>query len=244
MNRLAALALVVLATSSLADVNLKMAGADAGVVRDLNCGADGGLSCVKVAGSRGDLRCLGATATEPGCLLPNVAQTTSGQKTFANGAQDTCVAHGSLTACNAGNAGLHQCCSTHGGAQVWCNGTVNIELSGTTSYSILPGLYINGILHGGLLVIASETLPYAYTLTNISGFIAAGSGAGTLTLRRSDGVNLCECSVDCDSDLLNLTCSGNCTYAANTQTITAVTNDTCTSPPTVKGILFPAGYRL
>lgn len=215
---------------------------DLGFVTTVNCVKDGGLLCTRDAGSIGDIRCMNATATETGCVTPG-DQTWAGKKALSDRAQLVCKAHASLTACAAGEKGTWQSCCTHN-APVYCNGTTNIELTGAGSLWTLSPIYVNGLLHSGLFVIGTFTLPYQFTVTQVSGFIAAGTGAGSMNIRYSDGSSFCDCAVDCDSDSSAVTCTGNCTYAASSLIIVQINSDTCSSPPTVKGLLTTAGYKL
>jgi hypothetical protein len=241
--KLLKLALVLVPMAVLADVGWKDSKRYIGPVRDVECGVDGGLSCERDAGTPvGVLRCRSATAIEPGCVTPS-AQSFAGNKTWSGWQRLIGTTHASLTACSAGQKGTWQTCTTHN-APVFCNGTSNIELTGSTDLTALPGVYVNGLFHSGLLVIGSFTLPFDFTITQTSGFIGAGTGAGSVLLRYSDATNLCDCAVDCDSDQTALACTGSCSYAANTLVIALVISDTCTTPPTVKGLLTPAGYRL
>jgi len=242
MKKLSLLVVVLLAGLALADVNFYVDNVKQQPVLGLSLAKDGGLTGHRDAGAIAMLSCASANAYTKGCVDVS-AQTFTGQKTFSNGEQVTCVAHASLTACNSGNAGLHQCCSGHGNALVHCNGTTNIELNGSSGASmILPPVYVNGLLHLGTgLPIAGFTVPFAYTVTGITGFIGAGTGAGSINLRFNDGTNACDCAVDCDTDQSTFTCSGNCTYAASTLVVISPTGS-CTTPPTVKGMLYPMGY--
>lgn len=209
-------------------------------VRDLECGADGGLLCIRDAGTAtGVMRCNAASATEPGCVTPS-SQTFAGDKTFTGDPRIVGHVHASLTACDSSHKGTWQTCTTHS-SPVFCNGTSNTELLGSTSYQEFPPIYVNGLLHSGLLYLGAWTLPYAYTITNVSGFIAAGAGT-TQNLRFTDGTNNCDCSIDC-AGATALTCSGNCSYVANTTVNPLITADGCTTPTTVKGLLVPEGYR-
>lgn len=243
MKRLA-LALSFVAAVALADTKLRMNNADVGAIQVINCQLDGGLTCQRDAGVVGNFQVAIATSTTRGGVEPGTAQTWTGQKTFGNGAQDTCVAHASLTACSSPNAGLHQCCSTHSNAQVWCNGTSNVELTGSSSFTTITITSYLGLYYSLTGYIGTATLPYAYTVTGASGFISAGTGAGSINMRYTDGTNNCDCSIDCDTDVTSLTCSGNCTYAANTLTIIAPNSDTCTTPPTIRSPLIFSGVRL
>lgn len=236
-----ALVTLLLASVAGADVVLRMDNATVGPVQYLNCEKDAGLSCTRDAGAVGFLDCAVGTPSTRGCVEP-ADQSWTGPKRIAGGTQDVCVAHASLTACSSPNAGLEQCCSTHGNAEVWCNGTTNVELTGTTASVTLPPIYVNGLLGAHLAFLSSWSLPYPYTITSVSGYIMAGVGT-TQTLRFSDGANFCDCPIDCSAGATNLTCSGNCSYATSTQVAAIITSDGCTTPTTAKGMLTPAGYR-
>jgi hypothetical protein len=240
MKRLFLLLVVPIAVC--ASTTFRVDNAGGGPVDTLNLVKDGGLTGHRDAGMVGMLECAVGGTTTRGCIEPGTAQSFSGQKTFGNGTQDTCVAHASLTACSSPNAGLHQCCSTHGNAEVWCNGTSNVELTGSSSYVSFPPLYVNGLLGSHLLILDAWNLPFAYTVTGLSGFVAAGAGT-TQTLRFTDGTNNCDCSIDCTAGGTHFTCSGNCSYAASTLVVSSVVSDGCTTPPTAKGLLVPEGYR-
>lgn len=240
MKRLALAALFVAAVA-LADTDFRVDNVKVGNVSALNLVKDGGLWGQRDGGVVAMLECAVAGTTTRGCVEP-ADQSWTGPKRIAGGTQDVCVVHASLTACNAGNAGLHQCCSTHSNAEVWCNGASNVELSGSSSYTQFPPIYVNGLLGSHLFYLSAWTLPFAYTITSVSGFIAPGVGT-TQTLRFTDTVNNCDCSIDCTTGNISA-CSGNCTYAASTVVIPFITSDGCTTPTTVKGLLVPAGYRL
>jgi hypothetical protein len=245
MKKLAIAALLFGSCVALADIGFRQEGSVSVAVRDIACGIDGGLLCTRDAGTTvGVLRCAAASATEPGCVVPGDQAMPSGKKTWNGRQRIVGVTHASLTACSNGEKGTWQTCTTHN-APVFCNGTVNIELAGSTQLDAFPPVYVNGLLHSGLFVLGTFTLPYAFTITQTSGFIGAGTGvAVTQTLRYSDGTNFCDCAVDCDTDQSAVSCTGNCTYAANTLVIAVVVSDSCTTPPTVKGLLTPAGYKL
>lgn len=81
--RLVLLATACLATACLADDVLKNAGVRLGLVTNLDCTADGGLTCSRTLSTgTGNLRCSLASSTEQGCVS-TVAQAFSGTKTFA-----------------------------------------------------------------------------------------------------------------------------------------------------------------
>jgi hypothetical protein len=206
----------------------------------LNLVKDGGLTGHRDAGSVANVECALATPYTRGCVEP-ADQSWTGPKRIAGGVQPVCVTHASLTACSAGNAGLHQCCSTHSNALVHCNGSSNIELTGSSSFQFFPAFYVNGLLHAGLLFLGAWQLPYAFTITGVSGFVAPGVGT-TQTLRITDGTNNCDCSIDCAGGT-HFACSGNCTYVASTLVAATITSDGCTTPTTAKGLLTPEGYR-
>jgi hypothetical protein len=233
--------LLLLPALVLADVGMRSGGTYIGPVRDIDCARDGGLLCSRDAGtSIGSLRCNVASSTEPGCVAPT-AQTWSGTKTITGGDfRLVGHTHAGLTACSSGLKGTWQTCTDHN-APVFCNGTANYELIGATSYETFPPIYVNGLLHANLFYLSDWTLPYAFTVTNVSGFIAGGAGT-TQTLRFTDGVSNCDCSIAC-TGATNLTCSGGCTFSASTAVYSSIVSDGCTSPPTVKGVLTPAGYR-
>jgi hypothetical protein len=224
----------------LADVGLRNGGTYMGPVRDIDCARDAGLTCFRDAGyAIGKISCNPATATETGCVTVG-AQTWAGSKSLTGDLQLVGHTHASLTACSSGLKGTWQTCTTHN-APVFCDGTSNIEIAGSTSYQQFPPLYVNGLLHANLFFLSAWTLPYAYTITSVSGFIGAGAGT-TQTLRFTDGTNNCDCSIAC-TGATNLTCSGNCSFAASTGVYSEIVSDGCTSPPTVKGLLVPTGYR-
>lgn len=210
-------------------------------VRDLECQADGGLTCFRDAGtSTGVLRCSSATATEPGCITPS-AQSFAGAKTWNARQRIVGVAHGSLTACSSGEKGTWQTCTTDN-APVFCNGTTNIELTGPSSRVTLASLPVNRMFHALNGYPGAFTLPYDYTITTASGIIGTGAGT-TINLRFSDGTNNCDCSINCVTGAISA-CTGNCTYAASTQVVAAPNSDGCTTPITIWGDLTVAGYRL
>lgn len=224
-----------------ADVGMNNAGTYVGGVKDINCVADGGLWCARDAGTAmGQISCSPASSVETGCVTPG-AQTWAGTKTLSGDVRLIGHVHGSLTACSSGVKGTWQTCTTHN-APVFCNGTSNVEMLGSNSLETFPGIYVNGLLGSHLFYVSAWTLPYAYTITSVSGLISAGAGT-TQTLRFTDGVNNCDCSIDCTLGATNLSCTGNCTFAASTGVVSAIVSDGCTTPTTVKGILTPAGYR-
>lgn len=243
MKRLVLVPLLLAVCVAHADIPFRVDNANVGPISVINLVKDGGLTGQRDSGIVAMLECAIGGTTTRGCVEPGTAQSFTGQKTFGNGAQDTCVAHASLTACSSPNAGLHQCCSTHSNAQVWCNGTTNLETTGSTSYATLGVITNYGLLSSLSGYLWAAQLPYAYAVTGLSGFIASGTGAGSLSLRFTDGTNICDCAVDCDTDQSAYTCAGNCSYAANTLVIALPTSDTCTTPPTLRSPLTIAGTR-
>lgn len=240
MKRLAALAALLAAGVALAETVFANADVKIGPISTLSCRSDGGLLCWRDAGMIGEIQCNSATATEPGCITPS-AQTYAGNKTFTGDVRIVGHAHADLSACAAGQKGTWQTCTTHS-APVFCNGTANVELLGVNAVEAFPPIYVNGLLHANLTFLSAWTLPYAYTVTNVSGFIAPGAGT-TQNLRFTDGVNSCDCSIDCTTGGSNFSCAGNCTFAASTAVVSTISADGCTTPTTVKGVLTPAGYR-
>lgn len=246
MRQLALLVLLVASCAVFADTGLRTGNSSSFLqVRELECAADAGLWCIRDAGtSIGKLSCVGATATETGCVTPS-AQTYAGTKTLTGDLRLVGHLHSALTACAAGQKGTLQTCTSHS-ALVYCNGTTNIELVGLGNTVELPPIYVNGLLHANLGYLATWNLPFSYTITGVSGSIAAGAGT-TQTLRFTDGVNNCDCSIDCtvgtSSGASPLICAGNCTFAASTQVAPLITADGCTTPTTARGELHPAGYR-
>lgn len=242
MKRLALLAVLFAAGVALAETVFANADVKIGPISTLSCRADGGLLCWRDAGMVGEIQCNAASATEPGCVTPSAQSFGSGLKTFTGDVRIVGHAHASLSACPAAvSKGTWQTCTDHN-APVFCNGTANVELLGVNAIEAFPPIYVNGLLHSNLFYLSAWTLPYAYTVTNVSGFIAAGAGT-TQSLRFTDGVNSCDCSIDCTTGGSNFSCTGGCTFAASTLVVSIVTSDGCTTPTTVKGILTPAGYR-
>lgn len=212
--RLLQLAATLLPFVVLADVGMRNGGTYLGPVKDIECGRDGGLSCVRDAGtSIGVLRCNSATATEPGCITPSDQVLGNGKKTFSDRTRTLCKNHGSLTACSSNEKGTWQTCCTHS-APVFCDGTDNHELLGTASDDVmLFSIHVNGIPPP---TIGGITLPSnaGWTINAISGHWVAGTGTGSLRLSFSGTAGICSCDVDCDTPAARNVCTGNCTYAA------------------------------
>lgn len=221
-----------------ADVLVQQAGTTAGPVRAINCAADGGLLCTRTtAAGRGDLACNGATASEPGCVTPQ-AQTFGGNKTFNGDSRIVGHVHGSLSACNAGNKGNWQTCTTHN-APVFCDGSINIELTGTSAAErVLSTVNVNGV--PVLLMGGGFSAQTATTVTAIEGNWYAGTGT-SLVIRISDGSNNCDCTVSCTAPTTRTACSGSCSYAAGSTLTVARTSDTCSMNPYVGGNLLIKG---
>jgi hypothetical protein len=243
------LALSLFASVALADVGLLNGGTVLGPVRDLDCQRDAGLTCLADAGVRvGKLRCNEATATEPGCVTPS-AQSFAGNKTLATGyLRVVGVAHASLTACAAGTKGMWQTCTTHN-APVFCNGTSNLELGGTSAAEkVLAAVYVNGVPTlsplGQFTQYGEVTLSSGgswVTMNAIAGDWYAGTGSGSLTFRVHDGSNNCDCAIDCDVPLARSTCSGNCAFAASATVAIFVLSSACTTAPVAIGNLHLMG---
>jgi hypothetical protein len=82
MKNLSLLAFTLASCAVLADVGLRQGGTAIGPARDLDCGTDGGLYCTRASGSTvGKIQCVGATATETGCVTVGT-QTVTGDKTI------------------------------------------------------------------------------------------------------------------------------------------------------------------
>lgn len=236
------LVLLLLAPLVLSDVELRQGNVKIGPVRAIDCKSDGGFYCTRDAGEEiGRLSCASATASEPGCVTPS-AQSWAGTKTLTGDMRLVGHVHGSLSACAAGTKGTWQTCTTHN-APVFCNGTTNLELTGSNSYVTLGGASYIGLFYSLTGFLGALNLPYAYTVTNMSGYVAAGTGAGSINLLLTDGTNLCTCAIDCDTDQSSYTCTGNCTYAASTLVAFGPASDTCTTPPTIRSPLILSGYK-
>lgn len=238
MKRVSALMLFV-ACAALADVGLKQGSAAIGPVRDISCASDGGLICTRTsASSRGNLFCNGATATEPGCVTPS-DQTWSGNKTTTGDVRLVGHAHSSLTACDASHKGNWQTCTTHN-APVFCNGTSNVELAGSSAQeTLLSSVYVNGIPPGflGGFTVASTA---SWTINAITGFWGAGTGSGTLPITIVGPAGTCTCAVDCDNPLGRTACTGTCTFSGGS-TLFLFNTSTCTKDPYVGGNLAMMG---
>lgn len=208
--------LALLSSVALADVVLKNAGATVGPVTSINCSPDAGLTCVRDAGSVGTIRCNAASAVEPGCITPSSQTLGGGTKTFSGPVLLTPVAHASLVACSSGLKGQAQACSTHN-ALVFCDGTNNIELNGTSGTErTLFSVYVNGIPTGQFdankLGSAAGATVTAISTSWLSGTTSDG---GVLTFRITDGSNNCDCAVSCSSPSARTSCSGSCSFAAS-----------------------------
>lgn len=223
-----------------ADTVIKNAGTTIGPIQSLNCQTDAGITCSRLSGSAGTLVCNPANAVEPGCVVPNVTQSFSGQKVFNNGAQNLPVAHGSLTACSGPNQGLEQTCSTHA-AHVFCNGTSNIETTGTAAFSTLFNVPAGRMVHGLTGVMSTVSLPYQATVTLVSGNVSPSAGS-TLTLRLYDGTNTCNVVISCTTGAFSAP-AGSCTFPANAGIQVQPVSDTCTTPLIIQGDITVAGVQ-
>lgn len=224
-----------------ADVLAQQNGTTLGPVRAVNCPADAGIVCSRTNGTPAEnLRCTTATSSEPGCLFPGVQTLPNGDKTFPSPVKISGVSHGSLEACDSSHLGTRQTCSTHG-AEVFCNGTTNIEYTGTASAEqVLGVIHVNGIpvaVMGG----SFQTPTSATTVTAIEGSWFAGttSDGGTVLINLKNGGSTCTCTVPCASSAVRNTCSGTCTNLGAAATLTS--SSTCTTDPYVGGELLVKG---
>lgn len=166
------LLLSLVADVALADISTQNNGTNVGTVTIIDAALDGGLQLAR-SSQTAKLRCAVASPYTRGCVEPG-DQTFTGPKRTTGGTQNVCVAHGSLTACSAGNAGMHQCCSTHSNAAVYCDGATNREVGpqmlgfafNTTASSALDS-NTNGIAGG---------IYQSFTITSFSGIYTAGTG--------------------------------------------------------------------
>lgn len=197
----------------LADNGLRQGGTYIGPIVDIDCAADGGLYCTRDAGVRiGKLRCVGATSAEPGCITPN-AQTLGGDKSWTGFQRLVGVTHASLTACDSSHKNMMQGCTSHG-ALVWCDGTTNVELSGSAQgEQVLDALPMNGIPSG---IIGASTIGSNWTVNAINGVwnVGSTSDAGTFPIAITDLTNYCVCYVPCDAPGARTSCSGTCTFSS------------------------------
>ena len=241
MKRLAAL-LLVASCFAAADVGLKQGTTVIGPVRDISCVSDGGLYCSRDAGTAiGSIRCVGATATETGCVTPS-AQTFAGDKTFTGDPRIVGHVHGSLTACSSGVKGMWPTCTTHN-APVFCDGTANQELIGSSgSEEVLLAWYVDGI---PVPFANSVTLDSAstWTINAVAGMWVAGTGSGSLLITLVHTGGTCTCTIDCDVPGARTACSGNCTVAASASLGMGRGTSTCTLDPRVVGNLHVMGTR-
>lgn len=236
-------ALLLLPLMVFGDVGEFNAGTYIGPIKDLNCKADGGLLCVRDAGtSMGHISCNPASSVETGCVTPS-AQTWAGTKTISTGGvRIVGVAHASLTACASGTKGLQQFCTGHN-SPVYCDGTTNIEIfSSSAPQQPLHAMFVHGIPAGvvGYYTANSTTTE---TITALVGFWGAGTGSGSLPITIISGAGTCTCSVDCDVPLNRTTCSGNCAVPASSEIIALRGTSTCTLDPYVGGLLEVMGTR-
>jgi hypothetical protein len=237
MMKRAATVVLLVASVAVADVIMKNAGNVAGPVTVIDCTSDGGVVCSRTASKgQGNVACASASTTEKGCLTP-AAQSLAGDKTWTGFQRITGVAHGSLVACDSGHKNMLQGCTTHG-APVWCDGTSNHELLGSSgSEQELRAVYVNGIptLVMDWITISSGA---GWTVSAVTGLWGAGSGAGSLPIRIAGASGTCSCNIDCDAPLKRSTCTGTCTFSAGDTLLVAKTEDGgCTTEPFVAGNL-------
>lgn len=236
LSQIVSLLGLVASCSALADIVLKNGGTTVGPVTSLNCSADAGVLCTRTTGSVGNLRCNAATAIEPGCVVPS-AQTLGGDKTWNGSQRIVGVVHGSLEACDGSHVGLKQTCSTHN-AEVFCNGSVNIEYTGPASTEKdFASVYVNGVPQ--TLMGNSFTCQSACVVTAIEGTWVAGatSDGGTLVFRLTDGTNNCDCTQACDNPSARCIPTGTCSFAAGVTVTPRRASTTCTMNPYVGGNL-------
>jgi hypothetical protein len=226
----------------LADVGAQNAGVSVGQIRDLDAARDGGLSLIRDAGTAvGKLRCVEATAAEPGCVTPS-AQTFAGTKTLTADIRLVGHVHGSLTACAAGTKGTWQTCTTHS-APVFCNGTTNIEYLGSSSAEeLFYGLFVDGVpsLAIGAFNFSSTS---GGTITALTGLWGAGTGAGSLPINLIHSGGTCACNIDCDVPGARTACSGNCSVSASALVTVSRGTSTCGLNPFVLGNLGVMGTK-
>jgi hypothetical protein len=241
-----ALLVAVLAGIALADVGTKNGGATVGPVRDLDAALDGGLTLSRASGSStGSLKCASATASTPGCVDTG-AQTFAGKKTFSSEERLANIAHASLPVCSGGevaycttHGSITQCKDIGGGVKDW------VDLFGSTGGGVtLATLGGNRMLHSLSGYFGTFTLPYPYTIKRISAVVLAGSGAAaTISVRFSSLTGNCDCAVACDANNTISDCTGNCTFAADTQVVATTTANGCTNPPTLRSDIVVSGYK-
>lgn len=234
--KLLKLALLFVPLVVLADTGWRQGNASLGPVRDIDCTRDGGLWCSRDAGTQiGSIKCLGATATETGCVTPN-AQTLAGDKTLTGDLRLVGHVHASLTACDANHKGTRQTCTTHN-AEVFCNGTDNIETLGSASAEeLLWPIYVNGIPGGffGAITLSSTS---GGTITSVMGSLAGGSGSGSATVSLTHSGGTCTCTIDCDAPASRNACTGNCSLSAGASVGCLGVVSGCTLAPYVNGNL-------
>lgn len=239
----AAALLLLLPSLVLADIGWRQGGvAGSNRVIDVQCQSDGGLYCVRDAGTQiGLISCTGATATEPGCITPS-AQTLAGTKTLTGDLRLVGHVHASLTACASGTKGTWQTCTGHN-APVFCDGTNNIEfLGGASAETPLESLHVDGI---PATVFGAFTLSgtSSWTITAVTGFWGVGTGVGSLPLTLVSTAGTCTCTIDCDNPGARTACSGNCTIPVSTTVFGFRGTSTCTLDPYVGGNLTVMGTR-
>ena len=245
MKPLALIASLLVAPLVLADIGFRQGTTYIGPVRDIDCAHDGGLYCTRDAGiAIGRLRCVTASATEPGCITPS-DQTLAGTKTLTGDLRLVGHVHASLTACSSGVKGMWQTCTGHN-APVFCDGTNNIELLGTSApEEVLWPIYVNGVPvpFMGAITLSSSS---SWTITSVMGWWGVGTGSGSFPITFVSSAGTCTCSIDCDVPGARTACTGNCTAPAsgNVFAFGALSGtSTCTRDPYVGGNLLVMGTQ-
>lgn len=107
----------------------------------------------------------------------------------------------------------------------------------------LTSVYANAV--ASAVTFGGAKLPArAFTATDIGTYVSsAAAGAGTTTVRVSDGTNNCDFAMDCAADTnttgpkIKATTGGTCTFAASAALTVSITATTCaTTQPTLKNI--------
>lgn len=235
--RLLLLASLLLAPLVLADVGLRNGNTYVGPVRDIDCLRDAGLSCSRDAGeSIGRLRCNGASASEPGCVVPGDQDMPTGKKTWNGRQRIVGVVHASLTACSSGEKGTWQTCTTHN-APVFCDGTTNRELLGSAGGEYqLATIKADGlpVTFMGAATISSTS---GWTISAVATLWGVGTGSGSMPITIIGTAGTCTCSVDCDVPLARTSCSGVCAFSAADTLYIFRGTSTCTKDPYANGTL-------
>lgn len=173
----------------------------------------------------------------------NYAVPQAGKYCFNSTTNTVCFSYNGIEVVLSGGAGINVPGFAYfTSAQFTSNVLISGYVSGNTPF-VISSMYLNAVASAA--VIGGFTLPARpYTVTDIGYYVGspAASGAGTTTVRVSDGTNNCDFALNCASDTNTIgpkikAGSGSCVYSASAAITVSITATTCaTTQPTLKNI--------